>query len=185
MNFLIRVKSILVEPTVEFPKLREETIDIVQLYKSYLVLIAALPALGTLLGGSQFLSFGLRFKYAIVGYLITLGSFYVSALIIDALAPRFDSTKNVTNALKLVGYASTPLMMGRFLAFLPGIGWILSLAGLLYSIYQFYLGLPVFMDTPREKTVSFMVVSFLVSLAVYAVLGFVLLPFFGLTMIWR
>ena len=185
MEIVNRIKGILLAPKAEFPKLKEEAVDIAGLYTQYLLIIAALPAVGTLLSGGEFISFGTRLKLAVVGYVITLVSFYVSAFVIDALAPSFNSTKNLTNALKLVGYASTPSMVGRLLAFLPGIGWLLGLAGAIYSIYLFYLGLPVFMETPQEKTIVYMIVAFLVSIVVYTILSFILLPFFGLSMMWR
>lgn len=185
MNIFDRIKNILMAPKSEFPTLKAESIDVVGLYKQYLIYIAALPAIGTIISFGTYFGFGYRFKMAIISYIVMLVSFYISAFIIDALAPSFNSTKNQTNALKLVGYASTPSMVGQFFAFLPGIGWLLSLIGAIYSIYLFYLGLPVFMDTPQEKTIFYMVVAFVVSFVVYLVLGAILFPIFGLSMMWR
>lgn len=185
MNIVDRIKNILLTPQSEFPTLKAEATDVAGLYKEYLIYIAALPAIGTLLSFGQFFGFGYRFKLAIIGYLVTLVSFYISAYIIDALAASFNSTKNQVNALKLVGYASAPSMVGQFFTFIPGIGWLLSLAGTIYSIYLFYLGLPVFMDTPQEKTVIYMVAAFLISIVVYVVLAAILFPIFGLSMMWR
>ncbi|MFQ5627465.1 MAG: Yip1 family protein [bacterium] len=185
MNIIDRIKNILMTPRSEFPTLKAEATDIAGLYKQYLVYIAALPAIGTIISFGAYWGFGYRFKLAIISYIVTLASFYISAFIIDALAPSFNSTKNQVNALKLVGYASTPSMVGQFFNFLPGIGWLISLAGAIYSIYLFYLGLPVFMDTPQEKTVFYMVVAFIVSLVVYMVLGALLFPIFGVSMMWR
>ena len=184
MPIIDRIKNILMVPKSEFPTLKAEATDVAGLYKEYLLYIAALPAIGTLLSFGAFWGFGYRRKLAIIGYVVTLASFYISAFIIDALAQSFNSTKDLTNSLKLVGYASTPSMVGRLFTFLPGIGWLLSLAGSIYSIYLFYLGLPVFMDTPPDKTVIYMIVAFLVSIVVYAVLAALLFPLFGLSMMW-
>lgn len=185
MSIFDRIKNILMAPKSEFPTLKAEQVDVADYYKSYLLYIAALPAIGTLLSFGAVWSFGYRLRLAIISYLVTLASFYISAFIINELSQTFKSTKSLINALKLVGYAATASMVGQLLAFLPGIGWLLSLAGSVYSIYLFYLGLPVFMDTPQEKTIVYMVVAFLVSLVVYSVLAALLFPIFGVSMMWR
>ncbi|MCA9742752.1 MAG: YIP1 family protein [Deferribacteres bacterium] len=185
MPIIDRIKNILMAPKSEFPTVKAEAVDIAGYYKSYLIYIAALPAIGTLLSFGAYWGFSYRLRLAIISYLVTLASFYISAFIINELAQTFQSTKSLINALKLVGYAATASMVGQLLAFLPGIGWLLSLAGSVYSIYLFYLGIPIFMDTPQEKTILYMVVAFLVSIVVYSILAAVLFPFFGVSLMWR
>jgi hypothetical protein len=182
MNVVNRVKNILLAPKSEFPALKTESIDVAGYYKQYLIYVAALPAIGTIIFVEG--SFGERFGMAIVGYIVALAGFYISALIIDVLATSFSSTKSQIAALKLVGYAWTPSMLGQFFFFFPGIGWLIGLAGTLYSIYLFYLGLPVFMDTPQEKTVVYMIVAFIVSIVVYLILGGILSSVFGVSYMW-
>lgn len=180
-QILDRIKNILLSPKSEFAAVKTDGATIQQVYKDYAIFVAALPAIGTILSFGSFLGFGMRFKMAVVSYLIMLGSFYVSAHIVNYLAPNFGSTKDLTHALKLVVYASTPSMVAGLFAFLGGLSGLLSLAGLIYGIYLFYLGMPIFMDTPSEKVITYMVAAFLVSLIVYFLLSWILLPIFGLS----
>lgn len=183
MSIIERIKNILITPKTEFPALKSDTADIGRLYKEYIVYVAAMPAVGVILNYGKYAGIGYRFRFAIVNYLVLLGSFYLSAYIINSLAPSFRSTKNMTNALKLTVYAATPTLVAGLLAFLPGLGALLSLVGLLYAVYLFYIGLPVFMETPQESVITFMVAAFVVSLVVYFILMWVLGPIFGVSMI--
>ena len=185
MNIVDRIKNILTTPQTEFAAIKAEPADIQQIYRDFLVIVAALPAIGTIISFGHPLGFGTRFKMAIAGYLIMLVSFYISAQIINYLAPKFSSSKNLGNALKLVGYSSTPYLVAGLLTFIGALGGLLVLAGGIYSIYLFYLGLPIFMETPRDRVVMYMVVAFVVSLLVYVVLSWLLFPLFGVSMMMQ
>ena len=54
---------------------------------------------------------------------------------------------------------------------LPIIGFLVVLAGGIYSIYLFYLGLPVLMKTPPDKVVAYMIVAAVVIFVIYIVIG--------------
>jgi hypothetical protein len=56
---------------------------------------------------------------------------------------------------------------------LPIIGILAVLAGGIYSIYLFYLGLPVLMKTPPDKVVAYMIVAAVVIFVIYIVIGVV------------
>ena len=64
------------------------------------------------------------------------------ALIIDGLAPTFSGQKNQENAMKLAVYSMTPAWLAGVFALIPGLGFLRLLA-LLYSVYVFWLGLPI------------------------------------------
>ena len=71
------------------------------------------------------------------------------ALIIDALAPTFNGTKNQIQALKVAAYCSTASWMAGIFALIPGLRFFGILG--LYSLYLLYLGLPVLMKSPQGK----------------------------------
>src|SRR4029078_11116845 len=77
----------------------------------------------------------------VVGYVLSLASVYVLALIVDALAPNFGSQKNFIQALKLSVFAMTAAWLAGIFSLLPALS-ILGLLGL-YSLYVLYLGMPV------------------------------------------
>ena len=94
---IARVKAILLTPKEEWPKIAAEPATVADLYRNYVVYLAAVPVLCTLIGSLVFgYGFG-GFTYrppffssvtmAILQYAMQLGGVYVFALIIDALAP--------------------------------------------------------------------------------------------------
>lgn len=183
MNQLIdRVKNILLNPKEEFAALKDEPTDIASIFKNYLLIIAALPAVGTLLSFGAYWGFGTRFRIAIVTYVLTLASFYIGALVVDNLAPHFASTRSMLNAFKLVAYSATASMVGGLLAFVPGLGWLLQFAGGIYSIYLFYVGIPIFMETQEGRELPYAIVSILAIVVIFVVLGWILMPLFGVSM---
>lgn len=115
-----RVKNILLSPTTEWPVIAAETTTPKELYLKYVMLLAAIPAVGMFIGmavvgvitlphlGTYRLDFGTGIAHAILHYAMSLGLVWVVALIIDGLAPKFGSEKNFNQSLKLVAYAMTP-----------------------------------------------------------------------------
>ena len=94
-------------------------------------------------------------------------------MIIEKLAPNFDSRGDTAQALKLVAYASTPVWIAGVLHLVPLLGVLILLAAL-YAVYLFYLGLAPVMKTPQDKVLPFMIVSAVVVVVVSVCLSFVL-----------
>jgi hypothetical protein len=109
------------------------------------------------------------FVTMVLTYAASLATVYISALIIDKLAPSFDSTPNFIQALKLVAYSLTAGWVAGVLNIIPMLG-ILTVLAALYGIYLFYLGLPVMMKTPEAKVIIYMVVSAVVIFVVTVIL---------------
>jgi hypothetical protein len=75
------------------------------------------------------------------------------------LAPSFGGKKDDMQALKTVAYAYTAAWVAGFAQLVPWMGILILLAGSVYSVYLLYLGLPVTMKCPPEKSMGFTVVS--------------------------
>jgi len=177
-----RVKAILIDPKAEWPVIERESTTVERLYREYIVILAAIPAIAGFISNSIIgLPLGIYGTYrvgivsgligAIVMYILTLVGAYVSALIINKLATTFDSTPSDIQALKLVAYASTAAWVAGIFNIIPFLGAVIALVGALYSIYLFYLGLPVMMKTPDAKVIPYMVVAAIVMICVYIVIG--------------
>jgi hypothetical protein len=82
---------------------------------------------------------------------IGLALLYAVILIADALAPSFDGSRNQVSAAKLIVYASTPVWVAGFFHFIPGLAWLISLAGFAYGAYLIYLGATALMKVPEVK----------------------------------
>jgi hypothetical protein len=80
----------------------------------------------------------------------------------------------MTNALKLAVYSMTPVWVAGILYIIPALGILALLAGL-YGLYVLYLGFEApMMDTPRERVLSYLVVSVVVIVALFIVVGLIL-----------
>jgi hypothetical protein len=176
-----RVTSILTKPKEEWPVINGESASVASLYSGYIVILAAIPVAAnfikmSLIGTSVLLT---TFRIgivsgliaAIVGYALSLGGVYLAAIVIEKLAPKFQSQGDTIQALKLVAYAYTAAWIAGVLNLVPVIGVLGAFAGGVYSIYLFYLGLPVLMRTPKDKVVSYMIVAAVIIIVIYIVIG--------------
>jgi hypothetical protein len=176
MDIVRRAQDILVKPRETWPTIASEPVDVASLYKDYLMILAAIPPVAGFIGmsliGFGFIRVPLMFGLSsmIAQYVLTLAMVYVLALVVDALAPTFGGTRDRMRALKLVVYGSTATMVGGIFNLVPALS-ILGLLAALYSIYLFYLGLPVLMRCPPDKAVAYTAVVGVISIVSGLVVG--------------
>src|SRR5438309_271419 len=116
-SLIERVKNILLRPKEEWPVIAAEPETVGSLYRNYIAILAAIPAIATAIG---LLVFGINLilvtvrppigyvlSQAIVSYVMTLVGVFVIALIIEALAPTFGGQKDRVQALKVAAYSYT------------------------------------------------------------------------------
>ncbi|HEU4662608.1 MAG TPA: Yip1 family protein [Dokdonella sp.] len=173
-KIIARVKAILLTPKTEWPVIATEPATVPDLYKNWIAILAAIPAIAgfikgsiigtTFLGVTYRAGMGAGITGAIVGYALALAMAYVMALIIDALAPSFGGEKNPVQALKTVAYAWTASWVAGAAQIVPFIGWLVALAGAIYGIYLLYLGLPQTMKAPQEKAAGYTAVSVIIAI---------------------
>jgi len=181
MDIVRRVQDILLKPKETWAVIDTEPTDTGRLFTQYLMILAAIPAVAMFIGLSLFGVGGFGFSMrvpivwgltqAILSYVLSLVMVYVMALIVDALAPTFGGQKNRLQALKLVVYAFTASMIAGISYLLPSLAMLVGLLGFLYTVYLFYLGLPVLMKCPQDKAVGYTVVVGLVGLVAGMVIG--------------
>jgi hypothetical protein len=178
LNKLIeRAKAILLTPKTEWPVIAAEPTSAADLYKNYLLLLAAVPAVfafidATVFGysvpfmGTMRIGFGTALQTAVYSYVMSLLGIYVFALIVNALAPTFGGTKDTISALKVVAYSATASLVAGVAAIVPFLGGLITFAAAIYGIYLLYLGLPVLMKCPQEKAVAYTAVSIIAAIIV-------------------
>ncbi len=115
-----RAKSILLTPREAWLTIRDEPDEIVDLYKNYLIYIAAIPAVAIFIGQSivkyrvpfeqeiTYIPIGLGLSLMIRRYLLYLIGVFIAGYLISRIAPHFQAQKDVKLAVKLVGYSATP-----------------------------------------------------------------------------
>jgi hypothetical protein len=179
MNLQTRVINILSKPKQEWPVIASEATDVATLYKQYIMPLAAIPAicgfLGmTIIGVTIPLVGQIRTPMVsglagmVVGYVLSLVGAFLAAFIVDKLAPSFQSSGGLVQALKMVAYASTASWVAGVLQLIPMLGALVLLAAL-YGVYLFYLGLPSVMNTPPDKVIPYMIVSAIVIIVISVV----------------
>ena len=185
MNVVERAKAILLQPTATWPVIDAEPATVQSIYKDWLILMAAIPAVCGFIGISLVgVGFGFRLPIvaglvtAILGYVLSLVGAYVMALIVDALAPSFGGTKNLVGALKVVAYGATAVYVAGVLKLIPMLG-VLGIIAACYSIYLMYLGLPVVMKCPQDKAPGYTAVVVILYIVVAMVVGTISTMFVG------
>jgi hypothetical protein len=182
MALVDRVKNILLTPRTEWEVIDAEPTTVADLYKGYIIPLAAIGPVAQAIGSSAFgytLPFvgsyrtpvGAAITGAIVSYVLTLVGVYVLALIIDALAPTFNGTRNQIQALKVAAYSYTASWVVGIFALIPGLRFLMILG--VYSLYLLYLGLPVLTKSPKEKALGYTVVVIIAGIVLFMAIGLV------------
>jgi hypothetical protein len=189
MNIVDRAKNIILTPKTEWTAIAAEEPNVGQIISGYVIPLALIPAIAAMLGygligRGMASSFTMGIAMAIIGFVVALGGVYLTAYVIDMLAPNFGSQKNFGRAMQLVAYSYTPAWVAGILNIIPVLG-VLVLVASIYGLYLMYLGFPHTMKTPDEKVVVYMVVSIVVLIVVYfvltALLTAIVLGVFGLS----
>ncbi|MFQ5706060.1 MAG: Yip1 family protein [bacterium] len=174
---IARVKSILLSPKEALTEVKTEDLSIAGTMKEYVAIVAAVPAVGQFIGyalvGLPFIgrqNIGRTLVYSILTYVLSLIAVLIVGKIINALAPSFNAVKNDRNAFKLTVYSFTPVFVAGAFNIIPSLS-ILAFLGSLYGIYILYLGIPVLMEAPQEKSVVYTVVTLIIGLIVMVVIG--------------
>jgi hypothetical protein len=180
MNLVERCKGILLRPNQEWQTISGETSSIADLYKSYIIILAAIGPVASIIGmsivgislpfiGSFRVPITTSVTSAIVQYVLTLAGVYALAVIIDALAPTFSGQKNMSQAFKLAAYSSTPGWLCGIFTIVPLLAF-LGILGL-YGLYLLYLGIPVLMKSPKEKSVGYTVAVIVAAIVIFLIIG--------------
>jgi hypothetical protein len=177
-----RIKDILFKPKETWPQIKAEPSTIGQVMTGYAMILAAVYAVFGLLGfaliGQSFgpiagflrIPFTSALVWAIVWWVFILVGLYVEALVINALAQSFGSKPSLVNAYKLAVYSSTPMFVAGILNIIPALSILVFLISL-YGFYLLYIGMPVMMETPKEKLVGYFVVVLIIMLVIYFIIG--------------
>lgn len=182
MNLIERAKNIIISPVKEWDVINSEQPNTSQIITGYVLPLAGVAALAAFIGYGL-IGFNMGFVrlaginwgiYQALSVLImAIGSVFLGALVIDALAPSFGSEKNMGRSIQLVAYSYTPAWIGGIFAILPAIAIIGVLAGL-YGLYLLYIGMPKLKKTPADKHAGYFIVCLVVMIVIYFVIGLIM-----------
>jgi hypothetical protein len=188
MSLIDRVKNIILTPKTEWPVIDREPGDVPYIFTNYVAILAAIPAICGFIGlsivgislpgaGTVRLPVATGLLSVIVGYLLTFAIVYVVALVVDALAPTFSGRKNFESALKVTAYSYTPSWLCGIFLLIPSLR-LLTILGL-YGLYLLWLGLPVLMKSPQDKSLPYTAAVVVCALIIQIILGLILSTLFG------
>ena len=190
MNLIERVKNILISPKTEWEVINNETATPASLLTGYVLPLAVVSAVGTILKYLMFtgpygVSYGMKFIIisAVIAFIASVVAFYLTVMIVDMMATSFNSEKNMGKSAQLVAYSNTPSYIGGLLSFIPVVGLLIAIAAWVYGIYIMYLGIGPIKKTPEDKKVVYMLVVYVIMIAIYfiliALLGAILFAMIG------
>jgi Yip1 domain len=181
---LERTKNILLTPKTEWPLIAPEPTTAARLYTGYVIPLAALAAVVSLvhmsiigfrvpLSGTIRAPLASGLTSAILTFAFGLVGLFLVGLIIDALAPSFGGTRGRRQALKTAAYAFTPAWVGTLFSLLPALSTLLQLAAGIYGVYLLHLGLLVVMKSPRDRAFGYTATVVLCAIVIGIVFGIV------------
>ncbi|MCC7326257.1 MAG: YIP1 family protein [Burkholderiales bacterium] len=176
MAIIDRIKNILLSPRTEWPVIATEAPSVQSLYVDYILILSAIGPIALALSSGMF---GAGLGLALASYAIGLVIVYVVAWIVDVLAPTFGGEKHFVRSLQLVAYSYTAAWVAGILNLIPFFGSLLALAASIYSLYTFYLGVPLLKKCPPQKALAYTIVvaicGIVVVIAVFSVLSAMLM----------
>ena len=198
VNVIDRAKNIIIQPDKEWNVIESEKPDTRQILTGYVLILAGAAAVAAFIGfaivGFNVMGVAYRgMEWGLYQFLVVLAgaflSVFVTAFVVDTLAPSFNAEKNLDRSIQLVAYSFTPVWVGGLLAIIPAISFIGTLFGL-YCLYLMYTGLPKIKKVPAEKHTGYFVVTLIVTILVYVIVGWllstILMSIFGLSYgTWR
>jgi hypothetical protein len=181
-HVLTRAKELILRPLPTWDAIESEEGTIEGLYRSWVLPMAAVPAVCGVLGHlayGRWELFGVRFRpglwgvltQAAFGYGATLVGVFVMAVVLDELALRFGGERSRTQAFKLVAYAGCAGWLGGVFLLLPAPGGALAFLAGLYSLYLFYLGLPKLMRSDPEQTPVYFALALVIGVGLALLMG--------------
>jgi hypothetical protein len=188
MSLVERVKNITLRPNAEWPVIAGEPSSLGGLYTGYVATLAAINPIALFIGlsiigvsipfiGTYRTPFFSGLSQAIFSFVMVLVGLLLMAAIVNALAPTFGGRKNLNAAFKLVAYSATPGFVAGVLSVFPPLAMLEVLAAL-WGLYIFYVGVPVVMQTTKDKALPYtalsMVCAFVIGLILSVTIGAVL-----------
>jgi len=166
-----RAQRIITSPAAEWPVIDAEPATIPGLYTGYIVPLALIGPICTLISSVLFVhrpgALIVGVVAAALGFVAELVDVFIVALIAEALAPSFNGVKDRIAALKWVAYAATPRWIAGVANLIPVFGALIVLVAALYSLYVLYLGTVPMMKVPQDKSIGYVVVVILISIVVF------------------
>ncbi len=181
------IKELVKAPAAFFEHLKATETTQSDITKTTLVYLAAIPAVAGFIGrvvigynvpfvGYSHVSLFSGLISAVLMFVLAIIGVYVVSFIVNGLVGNFKGERSELNAFKLTAYSFAPLFVLGFFSLIPALTGLYILG--LYGIYLFYIGAPVLLSIPEEKSLTFTVIVSLISIVItilfYRIAGLVI-----------
>lgn len=186
-NIINTAKQFILNPKQEWEVAKEDTSSAKQHVMTYVLPLALITAIAIFIGvgliGYRIMGYRVQsvsggFMQAIISLVSIIIGVYLSGFVIHKLAPTFDTSVTLDKAVKLVGFSYTAILLAGVLNIFPPLTVFTFLGGL-YSLYILYIGFKPMTNVSEEKSTSYFIVSLLVIVAVYVIVGLILAGIVG------
>lgn len=161
---LSHVWGLLANPASEWQSIRDEPHSVATCFTSHVAILAAIPPVAGLIGatavgwsvgaGAQtHLTFGSALTMAFAAYVAIMACIFVLGNAVHWMAKTYGSAPEKGLSFALAAYTATPLFLIGVVGLYPSL-WLfmlVGLAGIGYSVYLLYTGVPVLMDISQEQ----------------------------------
>lgn len=163
-GLIARVRALLTKPNETWGVIADEPATEGGLFRGYVIPLAAIPAVagtvGLIVFGVGALGFSFRpsplwaVMSGLLGFAMSLLMVWLSARVINALAPNFGGTTDPTRAAKVAAYSPTAYWVSGIVTLFPMLG-VLALVGAVWSLLLLHKGLGRLMGAPPERAVTY------------------------------
>ncbi|AMO74984.1 MULTISPECIES: Yip1 family protein [Pseudomonas] len=183
------VWGLFTHPDQEWQEIRGEEESISHMYLTHVLILAAIPVICAYIGTTQVgwvlgsagpvkLTPASAIQLTVLTYVAMLAGVAVMGAFIHWMARTYDATPSMTQCIVFAAYTATPLFIGGVAALYPHLwlGMVIGTAAICYTVYLLYVGIPTFMNIPKDE-------GFLFSSSVLAVGLVVLVAMIALSVI--
>ena len=162
------VWGLFAHPDQEWQEIRGDRETISHMYLSHVLILAAIPAVSAYIGTTQVgwafgggdavrLTQSSALQMTILSYLAMLAGVAAMGAFIHWMARTYDARPSLTDSVVFAAYCATPLFIGGLAALYPNL-WLAMGVGTLavcYTAYLLYVGIPAFMNIPKDEGFMF------------------------------
>ncbi|SDS51393.1 Yip1 family protein [Pseudomonas oryzae] len=162
------VWGLFTHPDQEWQEIRGDKETISHMYLSHVLILAAIPVVSAYIGTTQVgwsiaggeavrLTQASALQMTVLSYLAMLAGVAVMGAFIHWMSRTYDASPSLTDSIVFAAYCATPLFIGGLAALYPNL-WLAMAVGTVavcYTAYLLYVGIPAFMNIPKDEGFMF------------------------------
>lgn len=181
-SFFNLAKQFIMNPKMAWEGVKDESADAQKHIVSYVLPLALIPAVATLIGtgiigysvlGYRVHSLSYGISGAVISLLTTILGVLITGFVVQKLSSNFNTSVTFDKAVQLVGFSYTPVLVAGIFNIYPALSFVILIAGI-YSLYVLYLGFKPMTNVPEQNSTGYFLTTILVTIVVYLVLGVIL-----------